>query len=73
MCGSRQPAPSTSQALSAAAAATGGPAGMPVAAAAAAPMTPSSPPGATSSGNMPGSIGKACHFQSRGPAHCRRR
>ncbi len=72
MCGCWQPAPMTSQALSAAAAIKGVPTAMPVAALAAAVMLPMRVPGSTSSGNHSGLMAKACHFQSPGLAQARR-
>ena len=54
----------TSHALSAAAAMTGKPAGMPVASAAGGVISPSCPAGGTRSGSIRWSIGTACHFQS---------
>ena len=68
MCGSRQPAPITSQALSAAAAISGRPAGMPVASAASRVISPSRLAGGVRSGRMACDIGTACHFQSLRPA-----
>ncbi len=68
-CGSRQPEPSTSQALSAAAAITGVPAGIPVAVLAAALTRPSVEPTGRSSGSCSRRIDSACHFQSDGFAH----
>ena len=56
----------TSQALSAAAATTGVPAGSPRTPAASAVSSPSRPPGGTSSGSQAGSIGAACQRQSPG-------
>ena len=68
MDGSSAPEPSTSQALSPAAAISGRPAGMPVASAAAAVMVPSASPGGTRRGSQSGWTGTACHFQSPEPA-----
>ena len=70
-CGSSAPEPSTSQALSPAAAINRRPSGIPVASAAAALIVPSSPPGGTRSGSQSRSIGMACHFQSDGFAQVR--
>src|SRR5512144_1812432 len=58
------PDPRTSQALSAAAAITGRPAGSPVASAAAGVSSPSRAVGGSSSGSQPRSTGATCHFQS---------
>ncbi len=69
MDGSSAPEPRTSQALSAAAAMTGRPAGIPVAAAAAAVTSPRLCVGGTRPGSAPGSIGATIHFQSPGAAH----
>ncbi len=70
-CGSSAPEPSTSHALSPAAAISGSPAGMPVTSAADALIVPSTPPGGTSRGSHAGSTGTACHFQSPGFAQRR--
>ncbi len=70
--GVRQPEPSTSQALSEAAAMTGRPTGMPVALEASGPMTPMGDPGCTRSERTEGSMGTAFHFQSQEAAHFRR-
>jgi hypothetical protein len=58
----------TSQALSAAPATMGRPAGMPVSSAAWGVTVPITVPGCTSSGSMDGRTGRACHFQSCGGA-----
>src|SRR5690606_24156522 len=64
-CGSIHPAPITSQALSAAAAMSGSPAGIPVCILACSVMTPSVFEDGTNSGRISLGTGTACHFQSQ--------
>jgi hypothetical protein len=66
VAGSTAPDPSTSHALSAAAAMTGRPAGSPVASAAAALISPSRSVGWTSSGSHAASRGATVHDQCEG-------
>ena len=68
--GASAPDPRTSHALSAAAAMTGSPTGMPVAAAASRVIVPRGSVGGTRPGSVSGSIGATSHFQSPASAQC---